>query len=332
MSNKPPSEVPQGAIRLNTDSQRLEFFAQDRWYEMATETASLFGGRVFFVAGGANKYTQSFNIVTGGTAVDISIAQLYGVHSPAAVNSKTRGVTMGGRNNPSPYAERNVIQFFEFASQGVDMADFGDLTESKGRNSGHGDNTRGISFGRQNGASNIIEFITIPSKGNGTDFGDLTVAREMGAAFGNRTRGCYAGGNTPGDNRVNTVDYVTIQSLGNAVDFGDEQSTVYSRGASSNSTRGVLSGGYGTPNDKLLEFFTIHTLGNGVDFGELNRGGFGRAGTSSPITGLHASGTGGTTDIEKITLAQLGNSIDFGDLIESATYGRGMSPSHGGMI
>ena len=154
----------------------------------------------------------------------------------------------------------------------------------------------------------------------------------MGQAFGNRTRGCYAGGNTPGDNRVNTVDYVTIQSLGNAVDFGDQQVQMYSRGAMHNSTRGVLSGGYGTPNDKLMELFTIPTLGNGVDFGELNRGGFGRAGTSSPITGLHASGTGGTTDIEKITLATLGNSIDFGDLVESATYGRGMSPSHGGMI
>ena len=25
MSNKPPIEVPQGAIRLNTDSQKLEF-------------------------------------------------------------------------------------------------------------------------------------------------------------------------------------------------------------------------------------------------------------------------------------------------------------------
>ncbi len=33
MSNQPPIEVPQGAIRLNTDSQKLEFFAQDRWYE-----------------------------------------------------------------------------------------------------------------------------------------------------------------------------------------------------------------------------------------------------------------------------------------------------------
>ena len=40
MSNQPPIEVPQGAIRLNTDSQKLEFFAQDRWYEMATDLPS----------------------------------------------------------------------------------------------------------------------------------------------------------------------------------------------------------------------------------------------------------------------------------------------------
>ena len=90
---------------------------------------------------------------------------------------------MGGRANPSPYAQSNVIQFFEFTTRG-NYADFGDLTESKGRNSGHGDNTRGLSFGKQSAGSNVIEFITIPSKGNGTDFGDVTVARGMGNAFG----------------------------------------------------------------------------------------------------------------------------------------------------
>ena len=52
MSNKPPIEVPQGAIRLNTDSQRLEFFAQDRWYEFATNSPTLDGGsRGFWLAG-----------------------------------------------------------------------------------------------------------------------------------------------------------------------------------------------------------------------------------------------------------------------------------------
>ena len=54
MSNQPPIEVPQGAIRLNTDSQRLEFFAQDRWYEMATNTLVLDGGNGRGLAAGGN--------------------------------------------------------------------------------------------------------------------------------------------------------------------------------------------------------------------------------------------------------------------------------------
>ena len=47
MSNQPPIGAPQGAIRLNTDSQRLEFFAQDRWYEFATHVTgeNLQGGQ-----------------------------------------------------------------------------------------------------------------------------------------------------------------------------------------------------------------------------------------------------------------------------------------------
>ena len=56
MSNQPPIEVPQGAIRLNTDTQRLEFFAQDRWYEMATHTNIFDGssGRGMFAGGDFN--------------------------------------------------------------------------------------------------------------------------------------------------------------------------------------------------------------------------------------------------------------------------------------
>ena len=40
----PPSEIPQGAIRFNTDSQRLEFYAQGEWWVMSTDTPNL--GRV----------------------------------------------------------------------------------------------------------------------------------------------------------------------------------------------------------------------------------------------------------------------------------------------
>ena len=41
MSNQPPIGVPQGAIRFNTDSQKLEFYAQDQWFEMATDSPLL---------------------------------------------------------------------------------------------------------------------------------------------------------------------------------------------------------------------------------------------------------------------------------------------------
>ena len=127
----PPSEIPLGAMRFNSDSQKFEYWMGSAWMQVTTEPASLFGGEVFFVAGGSNKYTQSFNIITGGETVDMDIAQLYGVHSPAAVNSKTRGVTMGGRNNPSPYNFTNM-QFVTIASTG-NASDFGETHAARSR-------------------------------------------------------------------------------------------------------------------------------------------------------------------------------------------------------
>ena len=38
------SEIPQGAIRFNTDSHKLEFYAQGEWWVMSTDTPNL--GRV----------------------------------------------------------------------------------------------------------------------------------------------------------------------------------------------------------------------------------------------------------------------------------------------
>jgi hypothetical protein len=37
----------QGSIRFNTDSQKLEFFAQDQWFEMVIDTPNL--GRVLIL-------------------------------------------------------------------------------------------------------------------------------------------------------------------------------------------------------------------------------------------------------------------------------------------
>ena len=73
MSNQSPIEVPQGAIRFNTDSQRLEFFAQDRWYEMATNSPTIEGGSgrgMTFHGSSPVNTIDYFNISSGGAAVD----------------------------------------------------------------------------------------------------------------------------------------------------------------------------------------------------------------------------------------------------------------------
>ena len=89
MSNQPPIEVPQGAIRFNTDSQKLEFFAQDRWYEMATDVPTLDGGARGLFTSGYNhpayrNVVDMITIPTAGNATDFadmisakSISQLW---------------------------------------------------------------------------------------------------------------------------------------------------------------------------------------------------------------------------------------------------------------
>ena len=113
MSNKPPIEVPQGAIRLNTDSQRLEFFAQDRWYEFATDTPVLDGGvgRGFIaggnVPGGKTNGIQAINFAT--LATDTSFGDITSSRGgPAGAASRTRGIVAGG-GEPSRV---NKIDFF----------------------------------------------------------------------------------------------------------------------------------------------------------------------------------------------------------------------------
>ena len=95
MSNQPPIEVPQGAIRLNTDSQKLEFFAQDRWYEMATESPVLSGGvRGVFMTGYGPADVNTIDympIATGGLAVDFGDDTI-SRRQAGGCSSRTRGI------------------------------------------------------------------------------------------------------------------------------------------------------------------------------------------------------------------------------------------------
>ncbi len=109
--SKPPVEVPQGAIRFNTDSQKMEFFAQDQWWEMATDfpylgksTNSDITGGGRGICGGMTPDASTavtaldfITIPTAGDAADfgdLSVARI----GLSAYSSRTRGVFHTGLN------------------------------------------------------------------------------------------------------------------------------------------------------------------------------------------------------------------------------------------
>ena len=349
MSNQPPIEVPQGAIRLNTDSQKLEFFAQDRWYEMATEDASGLGGRAFRVAGdnpAGGTIIDIFSITTGGQAYDSGFDLSEPTGQMACAGSRTRAVLAGGYIGGG-YG-KNFIQYFEMAALSNSI-DFGDLTVQMGRNAGHSNNTRMIMTGSVDQNANTINFITISSTGNALDFGDtLTNMASIGSA-GSRTRIVFGGGSSPTDPypTVNTIEFATIATTGNTLDFGDLTQERYSVGAVSNSTRCVFimgnSSSQSSPTNQqtnVIDFFNTSTLGNAQDFGDVS----GQTLSQMPFTASNAtrgvfgggyytgSSPNKTSEIGAINIATKGNSTKFGDLSGlCSSVGSGCCDSHGGV-
>ena len=234
----PPVEVPQGAIRFNTDSQKLEFYAQDQWWEMVIDTPAL------------------------GTSSD--------------TGAGARGV-FGGGITVTPAATRlNVIEYITISSTG-NAQDFGDLSANNRGSGSCSSSTRGVfGGGFAPAATNIIEYITISSTGNVVDFGDLSVGKNSLSACSSSTRGVFGGGitPTPATTYLNTIEYITISSTGNVVDFGDLSVGKNGLSACSSSTRGVFGGGL-TPTPALtyfntIEYITISSTGDAVDFGDLS--------------------------------------------------------------
>ena len=126
MSNQPPIGVPQGAIRLNTDSQKLEFYAQDRWHEMATDTPNLgrdtdvtASARGIFSGGRSQDRIEYITIASLGNASPFGDATVN--HEGGAVASRTRYCGAG------TVSYSDVIDFVTFASTG-NALDFGNLS------------------------------------------------------------------------------------------------------------------------------------------------------------------------------------------------------------
>ena len=343
----PPSEIPQGAIRFNTDSQRLEFYAQGEWWIMSTDTPNLgkssdsTPGARGVIGGGNNPSNladiEFFNFSSTGNATDYGdLTDARG--SLTAFSSSTRAVFACGY---SP-GDVNTIDFITIASGGT-AQNFGDNTAS-GNNgaryapSGVSNSTRGLIAGGQAVPAGTkyaeITYVTIAQTGNSVAFGDLTVARGDSGACANSTRGVFAGG-SPGNN---VIDFVNIATLGDAQDFGDlvGDSKRGCHGGGASATRGIF-GGFKTPTIlDDIDYITIASGGNAINFGNLSATTTHASACSSVTRCVWSGGyRGGPSTksnlIDYINIQTQGNAQDFGDLTDDPHYHAACSNGHGGL-
>ena len=178
----PPVEIPLGAMRFNSDSQKLEYFNGDIWMQVHTFNPDLNGGGRGQNMGGTN-YTQTIDYVTistAGNATDFGdlIARCILV---SGGSSSTRSVVYGGRVHPGS-TQVNRIEYVTFSSTG-NATDFGDMlkTNNYGSIGNLGNETRGmvaagINYAPATDMDEDIQYITYASTGNAVDFGDLNAA------------------------------------------------------------------------------------------------------------------------------------------------------------
>ena len=337
----PPVEIPLGAMRFNSDSQKLEYFNGEIWMQIHTFSPNLDGGARGIWASGSF-YTGSgqtaINIIeyvtisTAGNAVDFGDTSQQWKYN-AGCASRTRGVTGGGISAAGTPVYSNTMEYITISSTG-NTTDFGDLlSDNKVYPASLSSATRGIwgNGGASGSKINTIGYATIASLGNCVDFGDTTQARSNSSGLSSPTRGIFAGGYTPTE--VKTIDYITIASTGNAQDFGDQTQGGQASAGSGSSTRGLIWGSVVAPKN-TIDFITISTTGNAIDFGDsLNELGYGNS-CSSPIRSVRGGGQDGTATnvIEYVSIATQGNAVDFGDLstIDHRACGT-YSNGHGGL-
>jgi len=174
-------------------------------------------------------YTNQISYITmasSGDSVDFGDTTA-ACYAGGASSSSTRGIIALG-STPGVYS--NAIDFITISTTG-NAADFGDLSTSGVHCVAYSNATRGVfhsayQYPASPNFMNVIQFVTIATKGNTTDFGDSLLGG-YGAGGASATRGVAGGGysaNAPtGESGgfTNIIDFVEIATTGNAKDFGD---------------------------------------------------------------------------------------------------------------
>jgi hypothetical protein len=338
-----PKQIPEGAIRYNTDSNKMEVWIGDKWMQVAVSSPTLDGGARAVCAGmtpNASTETKAIDTITISTTGDatdfgeLTEARL----GTSAYSSRTRGIFHTGLNH-------NEIDFITFSSKG-DATDFGNSQNNRAYMKGLSNQTRGISGGGYN-ITTEIDFVTIASTGNAKDFGNLTQTAGGGpGGAASPTRGVFSGGYiNPGTlQSLNTLQYITIASTGDSQDFGDL--TVSKRAHSGqvcSATRAVVALGYNQPGNgnydtiHSSEYYTFATKGNSTSFGDMiNPSGISPGGTSDAVRGVWMGGgivspLTGSNRIQYVNIATEGNAIDFGDMNTAGGWCDACSSGHGGL-
>ena len=148
----PPSEIPSGAMRFNSDSQKLEYYDGAQWLQVSTFSPNLNGGARGLRAGGQTpSVTNTIDYVTISTLGnaqdfgDLTVSRF----SLGSGSSSTRGLFFGG-GTPT---RKNEIDFVTIASTG-DAIDFGNLTQTVTAGGSHGSSdTRALRFGGDTGST-----------------------------------------------------------------------------------------------------------------------------------------------------------------------------------
>ena len=293
-----PREIPTGAVRFNTDSNKMEVYIGSAWMEVAVSTPNLDGGARGLIMGG---------------------------YSPGSGDGESR-VNVIESVVISTFG--NSVDFGDLSVRRSDSGSAGSRTRAV--------MASGFGSGFSPGYGNTIDFVTIASQGDAQDFGDRTVRSTSMSALSNETRMVIGNGSVLSSPHTNnTHDFVTIASTGNAVDFGDSTNTSRGKHATSSPTRGLFAGGH--PATNVIEFFQIHTTGDAVNFGDLSgNAAFGQCGYGNGVRGVLHSGSGTNpytiSDLTFINFATTGNSSDYGELTATKQPATSFSSKTRGLI
>ena len=336
MALKPPAEVPQGAMRFNSDSHKLEFYAQDRWHEMDTYTNSLEGGTRGIYAmtylPSPKDSIGTVTIQTQGNSVDFgNLTEGRGMGGVGA--SRTRAV-WGGGGTPSKVA---TIDYVTISTKG-NASSFGSRTESTDELDGVSNRTRALfaggysTGGNPSGYHNRIDFVTIATTGNAIDFCDL-VGKRSGSS-GNRgcsdgVRGFFMASHRP-DTTNEMIEVIQMASKGNAVDWGDRVNYGGTNATWVNNHTTALGGGGGTVITKwnmasggdatIFGYYPSNT-NMAAGMGDSTRAIWGGASAPAPASNI----------MQYVQYASEGQAADFGDMFEAVKGAKGTSDAHGGL-